>query len=449
MSAAWLRYLPAWISSRLEGRHTLQALISNAAWLLADRIFRLGVGIIIVVWLARYLGPDEFGVYSYAVAFVGLFSSVASMGIDTILVRELVNKEGRASELLGTALLLKIAGGTLAIILAVIAIAIVRPDDSQMLLLVVIAASGFVFQAGDVVDAWNQSRQNNRLSVLVRSGMATVGSCAKIGIILLEAPLEAFITVTVIETLLVSIAFLLQYRSKQNGFRWRLDLVLVKELLSLSWPFIFSGIAIALYMRIDQVMIGEMLTDADVGIYGAATRLSEVWYVLPTAAATAVTPKLLRTYAESNVQFMHHLGRFMSLLIVVAIFIALVVTLGSERLIQFVFGLQYLGASEILTIHIWSAVFVFIGLAATIWMIANGHSKFSLFQTVLGAALNVLLNFILIPKLGAVGAAWATLISYAFVNYFINAFFGFSRPLFSLITNALFLRPLFQSGKAQ
>jgi PST family polysaccharide transporter len=449
VNASWLRHLPLFIRGYLNGRFTLQSIICNAGWLTIDRLVRLGLNVVLSITLARYLGPEQFGLYSYALSFVGLFASLASFGLDSILVRELVHDPAIRQKIVGTAFIIKLLGGMLAMLIAILATASFRPDDQHMLYLVTIAAASYVFQVGDVADAWNQCRQHNKPSVLIRLLGSGGFFMIKLALIFEGAPIESILMVGVAEALVVTGMFIIYCRSQGFSFLGEFSLQQALRLLSLAWPFIFSGIAIAIYMRIDQVMIGNMLSDSDVGYYGAAARLSEVWYFLPAAIVTAAQPVLLRIFKESEARFMRLLESLIMCLCWLAITIATMCFLFSETLISVVFGPLYLPSAPILLLHVWSGIFVFIGLAATVWMLAHGYTQFSLFQTVVGAALNVYLNYLLIPVYGVLGAAWATLIAYAVVNVAINLCFDFSRPLFYLIVRAALFGPLWVKGEGR
>jgi len=146
MSNAWTRYLPALIRDKVEGRPHLQQAISNTGWLFADNILRMGVGLLVTIWVTRYLGPEQFGALSYATAFVLIFSSIAQLGLDGIVVRNIVRTPTSRDEVLGSAFVLKLAGGSASLILTLTAIAVLRPADHLTRLLVTIISIGLVFQ---------------------------------------------------------------------------------------------------------------------------------------------------------------------------------------------------------------------------------------------------------------------------------------------------------------
>ena len=170
MNQSWTRLLPSFIRSRLEGRQTLQKIISNTGWLFADRALRMGVGLLVSVWVARYLGPTQFGQLNYVIAFVALFATFATLGLDGIVVREVVRNPAAEWEILGSAFMLKLCGGALTAVGAVVFISVLRPGDILSRWLVGIVAAGAVFQAFDVIDFWFQSQVLSKYVVLAKNG---------------------------------------------------------------------------------------------------------------------------------------------------------------------------------------------------------------------------------------------------------------------------------------
>src|SRR5690349_2591475 len=193
------RYLPDFIRSRLAGRDNLRKLIGNTGYLFADRLLRMGIGLVVGIWIARYLGPDQFGLFNYAAAFVALFGFLVTFGLDGIVVRDLVQTPARANEILGTAFVIKLTGSLLSIITAIGAILLLQPSNSQVHMLVAVIAAGSVFQAVDVIDFWFQSRVESRFVVYARGAAFLIASTARVVLIMSNAPLIAFAWVVSLE----------------------------------------------------------------------------------------------------------------------------------------------------------------------------------------------------------------------------------------------------------
>lgn len=398
----------------------------------------MALGVFVWAWMARYLGPTQFGLYNYALAVVGLFGVIAALGLDGVVVREIVHNPGSRHEILGTAFNLKLIGGLLALLLAVLSITLLRAGDTVILWLVGIIAAALVLKAFSVIDLWFQSQVESKFSVYVRSMAFIFTVIVIITLIINHAPLIAFASVNFIEAVLVALGLIVLYRVRGHHLAtWKARTVRAKALLRDSWPLVLSGLAIAVYMHTDQIMLGEMVDDRAVGIYSAATRLSNVWYFIPVAILSSVYPSFLQAKQSNEDLYRNLLQKIFNLLSLLAYIIAILVSLASFWLVAILFGDKYIDAAPILAIHVWAGLFVFFGVAREKWMITEGLTKFSFATTALGAGSNVLLNYCLIPIYGAVGAAISTLVSYSVAVLLSCTFYKRTRPIAFVMLKAL------------
>lgn len=445
INQTWLRFLPSFLRTRLEGRYTLQKILGNTSWLVVDRLLRMGIGLIIGVWIARYLGPAQFGLFNYAMAFIALFSPLATLGLNEIVVRDLVRDPTCQNETIGTTIALKFIGGIVLTLVGIGTIIWLRPTDELTHWLIGIFAAGAVFQAFDAIDFWFQAQVQSQYTVIPRNLVFFVIAIVKIALIQMQAPLIAFAWVGLAEVALSAIGLVIAYQvSGQQLTRWRISLHRAKNLLKDSWSLALSSVAILIYMKIDQLMLGEMVGDRSVGIYSAATRLSEVWYFIPMAIVSSATPAIIEAKKITETLYYQRLQQLFNWMVVLSVAIALPVTFLANPIITLLFGPDYSEAGFVLSIHIWAAVFVFLGVAQGPWNITENLQEVALVKFVFGGITNVLLNLVLIPTGGPVGAAIATLVSYIIVNYLSNLCFPKMPKIFKLQTRALYLSWLFR-----
>ena len=424
--------------SLLKSSDKLRGIIANTGWLFADRILRMGVGLFVGVWVARYLGVQQFGVFNYATAFVALFSTLSTLGLDAIVVRSIVREPEKRAEILGTAFWLKLFGGVAALVLAVSSIIVVRHDDQLTISLVAILSSVGIFQAFDTIDLWFQSQVQSKYTVIAKNTAFVITALVKVALISFHAPLIAFAWAGLGEVSLGAIGLIISYRVRgYSPWLWPWSSPLAKTLLKESWPLILSGFSIMIYMKIDQIMLGEMIGNKSVGIYSAAARISEVWYFIPMAIASSVAPSIYAAKEIGEAIYYRRIKQLLRLLVLISILIAVPMSFISGTLITTLFGNNYAEAGNILAIHIWSSIFVFMGLGTSSWFIAEGLTVFSLRRTLIGAITNIVLNFILIPGYGGVGAAIATVISQAFASFLSNATHPKTRKIFNLQVKSL------------
>ena len=423
--------IPAFVHRRIAHRPKLVKIVDNIGWLFFDKVLRMGVGLIVGVWIARYLGPEQFGLLSFAIAFVGLFGAIATLGLQGIVVRDIVRDPDSKEQTLGTAAALLFFGGLLSYGLIVATIFWIRADDTLAKGIVAILGSIVLFKVSDVAVYWFESQVMSKYTVWVQNGGFLAFAAIKVGLIIMDAPLIAFAWAMMGEAAVV--AMLLLVMLGLRGPRLRQLSVAAKRAKSLlinSWPLMLSGLAVVIYMKIDQIMLGQMLGDQAVGIYSAAVRLSEVWYFVPVVIAASVFPAILEAKNRSEELYYKRLQHLYDLMVWVALIIALPLTFLSTPVVTLLFGPEYVSSGPVLALHVWSAVFVFLLVASGKWLIAENLQYVALQRNLLGLASNVVFNLFLIPRFGVVGAASATIVSYSIAAFFADALSRTTRRTF-------------------
>lgn len=411
----------------------------NTSWMMAEQFLRILAGLFVGIWVARYLGPVQFGLFSYVLAFTAIFGGIAKFGLDGIMVRELINHPEKRDTYLGTAFWLKVIGAFIVIGLMA-AIVPFTSNDATTNLFIFIIAAGLVFQSFEVVEFYFQSQVLAKIVSICKVIQLALSSMIKIYLVLTEAELIWFVLVTAFDALSLAISYVIAYQIKKNpAFYKHFDLNIAKQLLKDSWPLILSAIAVMIYMRIDQIMIKEMLGEYEVGIYSAAVRLSEAFYFIPVLITASLFPAILNAKKQSEVLYKQRLQRLYTFMVWFAIAIALPVAFLSDWLIHLLFGQAYQEAGQVLVIHVWAAVFVFLGVASGKWYITENLQKLTLVNTSIGALINILLNLIFINEFGVIGAAYATVISYAVATYFMNLVWKESRCNFYMLSKGFLL----------
>ena len=426
-----LKFIPQALQGYIAQHPQFSKILENIGWLFFDKILRMGLGLLIGVWIARYLGPEQFGLLSFAIAFTWLFSAVSTLGLPEIVVRDLVREPDTKLETLGTAAALLLLGGILTYCLILTTIFWIRPEDILAKVVVAILGSVVLFKASEIAIYWFESQVTSKYTVWVQNGSFLICAGIKVLFILYGTPLIAFAWAMLAEALLVAI--MLSIMLGLHGPRLQqlcVSLTRAQILLKDSWPLLLSSIAVVVYMKIDQIMLGQMVGDEAVGIYSAAVRVSEVWYFIPTTIVASVFPVILKARNSSEEQYYRKLQHLFDLMLWLSISIALPMTFLSETVVMVLFGEAYLAASSTLSIHIWASVFVFLGVANSKWFIAENRQVLSFYRTTAGAFTNVLLNFLFIPRFQEIGAATATVVSYAIATVISDLFQKETRILF-------------------
>lgn len=412
----------------------------------AEQILRMVSGLLVGIWVARYLGPEQFGLFSYAIAFAAIFGSIAKLGLDGIVVRELVREPNQRDIYLGTAFWLKLGGAICT--LAAIAFAMqFTSNDRTTNLYIFIIASGAIFQSFEVIDFYFQSKVLSKFVSICKLTQLLLSSLLKVYFVLTGAELFWFVIVSLFDQASLAVTLYIAYRYQKLGNFYRhFDVPTAKQMLKDSWPLIFSGLVIMIYMRIDQIMIKEMLGEKEVGLYSAAVRVSELWYFIPVIVTNSLFPSIVNAKKISEELYKRRLQRLYTLMVWAAIAVALPMTFLSDWLVALLYGEAYREAGPVLMIHIWTGVFVSLGVASSAWLINQNLQPFAFYRTFSGAIINIILNLLLIPVYGMIGAAIATVIAQVMAALVFDVFTHKTRVAFVMKLKTLYFADLFQRG---
>jgi PST family polysaccharide transporter len=385
---------------------------ANASWLAVDQTVRMVVGLLVGVYVARHLGPADFGVLNYAISFVFLFSALSRLGLDNLVVRDLVACPEREAETLSAALTLRLAGGTLALGLIAAAAWSVEADPITRLAILIIAC-GLIVQSLEVTAYWFYARTFSRPVVVARLSTLAFISALRIAFILLDKPVLWFALPVALDAALAAALVLTFYLRDPAAPPFRLPAPLgrIATLLGEAWPLALSVALTEIQLRVGQLMLGTLLNSREVGWYAAATRLSDMLYVVPTLLATATFPAIVRAKETSHELYEQRMQAFHDLMLWLGIAAALSVSSLAGCVIHLLYGDAYGPAVTMLRIHIWSFLFVCLGTARSRWLLAEGLTRFLLPTALIAVTVNVGANALLIPAYGGPGAAFATLLA--------------------------------------
>ncbi len=411
--------------------------LRNFAWLLTEHGARLVAGLLITAWVARHLGPGDFGAFSLVVAGFAIIATLARMGFENILIREFVRAPAHAAGFLATALTVRLAVGVVIVATIFLASRVLR-DGGGWISGLAILSWGLLPGAFEVLGYHFLSLNQSRFPALARIIQLSVSATVRIWLIFSGAGVEAFLYALVFDEVVLAVVTLCLYRHHCAGWPGlATQAPRVRHLLRESWPLALSGLAVMLYMRIDQLMIGVLLDTPSVGIYSAGVRVVEGVYFLPMLAAMAFYPAIIRAKERSQALYEVQTGRLMSLCIWGGVAVAFALAAGADWLVVLLFGDGYSGAAPVLRVQALNVVFLSMGAVAGKWLYVEGKQTLHLTKTLIGLLLNVALNLWLIPAYGAVGAAWAAVIAQAVVYFGVFALFEASRPVFFMQLRAL------------
>lgn len=396
---------------------------ANVSWLIGIRIFRMLVGVVVLGAVGRYLGPEQFGVLNYAIALTGMFTVFATLGMDGIIIRELVSRPNDTAQVLGTAFFLRLAGAVPAMALVFLA-SMMSNDGGQTPRLALLVSLCFLPSPLEVIELWFQKNILARYTVLARIGATLVVSAGRLLLVFYRSPLEYFALMQTVETLLGGLALVVAFKTQgQKMTLWRFDKPLARILLRDSWPLIASGLLVAVYTRTEQILVKNLLGDYTVGIYYSAVRLTEVWGFVPSALLTTIYPILVAKRRDAPEAYLLRLQTVYDFLTGLGYAIAISMTIFGPFAIPLIFGANYREAVPILIIQAWTAPIICSALMRAQVMLLENRTIYHTPAALLGICINAGLALWLMPKFGAKGAAGAALIASVFSGYLTSFVF--------------------------
>lgn len=419
---------------------------SNTSWMLFGRLGQMVVTFLVTAYVARYLGKADYGLLNYARSIGTFFTMFMALGLHSIVVRNLVANDLDKDRIIGTSLAMRMGAAVLGLVGYFFAGPYLAADTQEFWLIAIIIM-GTAFQTLDVFDFYSQAKVQAHYTVKVRMASIIGMAIMQLSLIYMEADLIWFAISVTASTLFIGFGLTTVYQVKFGSlFKLKIDPGYMKELLKDSWPLIFSDLVVVLYMSTDKIMLKTMISDEAVGTYSAALRFSEVWYFLGPMVAASLFPAIMNAKKRDPLLYKRRLQNYYNLMVVAALGITIPVALLGPWALQlpFLFGDEYADAGGVLVIHIWTLVFIFLGVASSKHLVAENQQRMELVRTIIGAIVNIGLNFLLIPKYTVYGAAIATLISQAFASYLGYLVSRKFWPVFVMQTRAIFMVDIIQ-----
>lgn len=407
-------------------RENFSVIAKNISWLFLGRIYYLFINTFASIFIVRYLGPENNGIYSYVIAFSSLFSGLSIMGLDNILIKEFCDSKKNKRDIFIASFIIRCAGTALAYLIMLIAMYMLKIEH-KLQMYILFTGITLIANAFSGITGYFYSKSEAKYIVIAESITYSISFFVKIILIIFQFPLQCFIIIYVSEiTMTILIEWLIFYfKERQELINIKNERIIleIRSLFMQGWPIILGSVANMIYLKSDQIMIGEFLNNRELGIYSVAVKLAEVWYFIPNIIAAAVLPQLTRLKMLDFIDYERKLQKYMSIFVGVGYLTGILMTLLSRPIIYVIFGSKYIEAAPILCIYIWAGVFINMSVLRGQYYVIMNMTKYSMWTNLIGAITNILLNALLIPKMGGIGSALATLVSYALYAYFSSFFF--------------------------
>jgi PST family polysaccharide transporter len=414
MQSGWRNALaaaPATVRDKFRRSEGARRIVANAGWMAWDRGYRTAVGFIVSIFVARYLGAEGFGLFNYALAFVAVFRVTANLGLEEILVRELVRYPKQNHEILGTAFALRMIGATLTIGLIAFVVQFTRPDDPLARTVVMVASLMTLGHSAMLLQRWNAAQLNAKYNALANNTSLTVVAIAKLLLIYLGAPLIWFVWSNVLIVWLnAAVLFGLYLRSGQALRTWRPRWAWAKQMLGDAWPRIPAGAAGQIQTQLGMLVVGGMVGDAQLGIYSVAFRFYILLLIVPNIIVQSLAPALTRAHQSNRTLFLRRLARTYQLLLGGFAATAAGMILIGLWGVPLIYGEAYADAGLLLLLFALPLLLHFFGQLRMWYIVIENLFQYSMWISFAQIGAAVLANFLLIKWLGITGAVLAVFV---------------------------------------
>lgn len=401
--------------------------IKNSGWIIGEQVFRMLIQLVVGIITARYLGPSNYGSLNYTASFVTFFTSIATLGMDGVIIKKLIEQPDEEGSYIGSCMGLRLIASFLSILSVSVIVYILNPSDYIKLVLVFLQSFQLSFKAIEILDSWFQRHLKSKYVSVGKMIACIIVSTYKIFLLATSKSIIWFaLSNSLMEAVIAFVEWV--FYKKEGGQKLSFSFSVGKQVLSESYHFILSGLMVAIYSQMDKIMIGQMLTDTDVGYYTTATAICGMWIFVPTAIINSFNPMIMELKKNGNeTMYLRRLQQLYSFVIWLCLGFSLVIAVLAKIIVLILYGSSYLGAVGALRITIWCETFAMIGTLRGIWIICENKNKFVKYYIAIGVVVNLVLNAILIPRTGINGAAIATLITQITTSLIAPLFFKETR----------------------
>lgn len=418
--------------------------VRNSGWLIGSRIAQMVISLFVTLVVARYLGPSNYGLINYASSYTAFFTAFCTLGINSLLVKEFVDRPDDEGMVIGTTLVLQAISSFLSAITIVAIVSVVDRGEKTTILVVLLCSLGLVFHIFNVFNYWFQRHLKAKYTAIATFIAYTLTAGYRVVLVFSGKSVAWFALATSVDYVCVAI-ILVWYYKKHHGQRMRFSWKYGKELLSRSKYFILSSIMVAVYAQTDKLMLKQMLGLEETGFYSTASAINTMWCFVLSALIDSMRPSVLEAYKDGDEELFKRKNRQMyALVFYISVGVAILFNIFAELVIYILYGKAYIPAALPLRIVSWYTAFSYLGTARSTWIVSKNLQRHIITISAAAAIANVGLNYFLIPVWGAGGAAFASLAAQIMTGFFLPFFIKDLRENAVLMLDAIMLKGVFK-----
>ncbi len=385
-------------------------IVKNAGWLIVGKIIQMVINLVIGILTARYLGPGNYGLINYAGAYTAFFSSICTLGINSVIVKEFVDSPNEDGKILGTSLGLRAISSLFSAVTIIGISMVVDAGEPVTKLVVALCSLGVVFHVFELFNYWFQYRLQSKKTAIASLIAYTVTAIYKVILLANDSSVVWFALATSVDYICIAIILFLFYKKDKGGklsFSWQYG----KSILKKSYHFILPGLMVAVYGQTDKIMLKHMINETEIGYYSTAVAICSMWGFCLSAIIDSLIPPIMEAYNHDRDRYNRMNRLLYCIIFYVSMFVSVAFIILGDLAIDLLYGEAYLPASAPLKIVTWYTAFSYWGVARNAWIVCENKQKYLKYIYFSAAISNVILNIIFIPSLGAVGAAIASLVA--------------------------------------
>lgn len=416
--------------------------VKNAIWLIGGKVAQMALSLFVGAISARYLGPSNYGLISYANALIAFFMSLCTLGINSVIVKEFFDAPDEQGIILGTSILFRVISSFCSALLAISVSFILDYGQWETVIVVALCSVSLIFHSFDTINYWFQSQHKSKVTAIATFCAYVATAIYKIVLLILGKNVFWFAFSTSVDYIVLGIILIFAYK-KNGGQKFGISFKKGKAILSKSYHYILSGLMVSIYAQTDKLMLKQMLGETDVGYYATATAICAMWTFVLSAIIDSMYPTIVKAFKQDQKLFEKRNRQLYAIVFYVSVFVSLCFLLLGDFVIKILYGNEFLPAAMPLKIVTWYTAFSFLGVARSVWMVCNNKQKHLKFMYIPAIIINVVLNFVFIPIMGASGAALASLITQVFTSIILPLFIKDLRPNAKLMLEAIILKDVF------
>lgn len=387
----------------------------NSSWIILGKMAQLLIALIVGIFIARYLGPQNYGIINTAQSYTTLFLPICSLGFSGILAKVIYDDPKNEGKYLGTGLVIRIFGSLVAILAIQIVTRILNPDNKTLKYVSLIYSCSLLFQNFDLFDYWYQSKYQSKYSSIIGILGYLAAGIYKIILLVTKKNVIWFAFSNVLDYMVIALIYM-SYTVRKNKIKLKFSLEIGNRMLNLSKHLIIANLLVVLYGQMDKIMIGKLLDSSSVGLYSVSIVICSIWTFILSAIINSLRPNIIELHKSNEIKYKEKVIQLYAIVFWLCVIVSIIIFIFSPFIIKYLYGDKYLKAVNSLRIVSWYTGFSYLGVARNIWIVCEGKQRYEKYFAISGICTNFILNYIMIPSYGIEGAAIASLLTQAITN---------------------------------